>query len=148
MKVVVFAKRSQRQLFMYFGTALMCLFFWQNVLSLIVGNIDENVILLWKDVLLGIVNLKDKKKPCTYFIIFLFWWLNFTFINAIFLGKRPCFIAFKSEVKLYIESILTSTKQKEFYKYVPLVKYFCNTICTAPYHLKSIFLLFVLLFLQ
>jgi len=72
MKVVVFAKRSQRQLFMYFGTALMCLFFWQNVLSLIVGNIDENVILLWKDVLLGIVNLKDKKKPCTYFIIFLF----------------------------------------------------------------------------
>jgi len=45
-------------------------FFWQNVLSLIVGNIDENVILLWKDVLLGIVNLKDKKKNLYLFYYF------------------------------------------------------------------------------
>jgi len=45
-------------------------FFWQNVLSLIVGNIDENVILLWKDVLLGIVNLKDKKKKPVLILLF------------------------------------------------------------------------------
>jgi len=45
--------------------------FWQNVLYFIVGNIDENFTLLWKDVLLGIVNSKDKT-PCTYFIIFFY----------------------------------------------------------------------------
>jgi len=74
MKVVVFAKRCQRQhLFWH----CPCVFFFLaklkkvEIIYFIVGNNDDNFTLLWKDVLLSIVNSKYKK-PGTFLLIVLF----------------------------------------------------------------------------
>jgi len=55
----------------------LCLFFFLaklkkvEIIYFIVGNIDDNFTLLWKDVLLSIVNSKYKK-PGTFLLIVLF----------------------------------------------------------------------------
>ncbi len=66
----------------------MYFFFWRNVLEFIADNVDKNVTLQWKDVLLGIVENSRDKQTHTFFIIFFILMAKFHIHKCKFSGKK------------------------------------------------------------
>lgn len=88
--------------------------FWENVCEFICKNIDADFMLFWKYVLFGIFkNQRDYHDTNNIYIINLILLLaKFHIHKCKFSGKKPCFILFKKEMELYIDSIRFSLKQK------------------------------------